>query len=216
MPSSNNFSYRVNIFGFPNAAGLDPSELNLGLLDQRLALQWVRSNIAAFGGDLSRITLWGQSAGAMSVDYYNFAYPKDPIVSSLIMDSGTALLDSSTSGTGDPTHSNFTFVAGHLGCGNLSPQAELACMRKVSVADIESFIEVYQDNGTHPSITFSPVIDNRTRFANYTARALAKEFAQVVSLAADRWLRDNTDEIPARHYRNKCKRRHVVRSLESK
>lgn len=47
--------YRVNIFGFPNAAGLDDDKQNLGLLDQRLAVEWVRDNIAAFGGDVSRI-----------------------------------------------------------------------------------------------------------------------------------------------------------------
>lgn len=42
-------NYRLNIFGFPNAAGLD--DQNLGILDQRLALEWVRDNIGAFGGD---------------------------------------------------------------------------------------------------------------------------------------------------------------------
>lgn len=53
-------NYRVNIFGFPNAAALE--EQNLGILDQRLALEWVYANIEAFGGDPDRITMWGQSA----------------------------------------------------------------------------------------------------------------------------------------------------------
>lgn len=181
LNSSHSPSYRVNIFGFPNAAGLHQNEINPGLLDQRLALEWVRSNIAAFGGDPARITLWGQSAGAMSVDYYNFAYPKDTIVPSLIMDSGTALLPLSMIGSHDTKHSNFTFVAGQLGCGDLSPQDELACMRKVSAANIEDFVEVYQDKGTQPPISFIPAIDNRTRFEDYTARALAKDFAQIAS-----------------------------------
>ncbi|OCL09500.1 para-nitrobenzyl esterase [Glonium stellatum] len=179
-------NYRLNIFGFPNAAGLNQSDLNLGLLDQRLALEWVRFNIANFGGDPARISLWGQSAGAMSVDYYNFAYPNDPIVSGLIMDSGTALLPS---GTTDPFHSNFTFVAGQFGCGNLSAEAELACMRNVSQADIESFLRSYGDSGKSPALSFNPVVDNRTKFANFTSRALAKNFTQVPAIIGT-----NTDE----------------------
>ena len=53
-------SYRVNIFGFPGLPGMDQ---NLGLLDQRLAIEWTRDNIAAFGGDPNRITIFGQSSG---------------------------------------------------------------------------------------------------------------------------------------------------------
>lgn len=172
-------SYRLNIFGFPNAAGLNPNELNLGLLDQRLGLQWVRANIGFFGGDPMRITLWGQSAGAMSADYYNFAYLNDPIISGLILDSGTALLPL---GTNDPTHSNFTFVASYFGCGpNLTPQAELDCMRNVSSDNLELFLNAYQDALTLPQITFEPVVDNVTKFENYTSRALAGRFTRVVS-----------------------------------
>ncbi|KAF4627233.1 hypothetical protein G7Y89_g10927 [Cudoniella acicularis] len=172
-------NYRVNIFGFPNAAGLNQSDLNLGLLDQRVALEWIRSNIPSFGGDPSRITLWGQSAGAQSVDYYNFAYPTDPIVSGLIMDSGTALLPS---GTYDSSHSNFSFVASQFGCGNASAKRELDCMRNVSSVNIEAFLKEYGDNGTTPALSFSPVNDERTKFANYTARALAGNFTRVPAI----------------------------------
>lgn len=56
-------SYRVTIFGFPNAAALNGEHLNPGLEDQRKAVEWVSQNIRAFGGDPDRMILFGQSAG---------------------------------------------------------------------------------------------------------------------------------------------------------
>jgi cholinesterase len=52
-------SYRLGIFGFPGITGIDGLEQNAGLLDQRTAVEWVRDNIAAFGGDPKRITIFG-------------------------------------------------------------------------------------------------------------------------------------------------------------
>ncbi|WP_232836759.1 carboxylesterase family protein [Lentzea terrae] len=52
-------SYRLGVFGYLTG--------NLGLLDQLVALRWVRDNIAAFGGDPANVTAFGQSAGADSV-----------------------------------------------------------------------------------------------------------------------------------------------------
>lgn len=57
-------NYRVGAEGF---LYLEDGSANLGLLDQIAALEWVRDNIAAFGGDPDNVTIFGQSAGAMSV-----------------------------------------------------------------------------------------------------------------------------------------------------
>ncbi|TEA19401.1 Carboxylesterase 5A [Colletotrichum sidae] len=62
------FNYRLNIFGFPNSPQLPLRQQNLGFLDQRLALQWVQTNIHAFGGDPAKVTIAGESSGGSSVD----------------------------------------------------------------------------------------------------------------------------------------------------
>ncbi|KAG8784349.1 hypothetical protein FRC12_018774 [Ceratobasidium sp. 428] len=68
-------NYRVGLFGFPpGKAATDAGGSNLGLKDQRLALEWIQKNIAYFGGDPKKesiyaVTIFGESAGAMSVGY---------------------------------------------------------------------------------------------------------------------------------------------------
>ncbi len=64
-------NYRLNMFGFlchPEITAENPEQpANFGLLDQRCAMQWVKDNISAFGGDPENITIGGQSAGGGSV-----------------------------------------------------------------------------------------------------------------------------------------------------
>jgi len=65
------FNYRLGVFGFMGSSALakeneHDSSGNYGLLDQMAALSWIRENISAFGGDPDRVTIFGQSAGAMS------------------------------------------------------------------------------------------------------------------------------------------------------
>ena len=68
-------NYRMNIFGFGNSPALrDEKSLNSGLLDQRLALEWIRKNIAAFGGNPEKVTLFGESDGGTGIGLQMTAY----------------------------------------------------------------------------------------------------------------------------------------------
>ncbi|XP_039267780.2 carboxylesterase 5A-like [Styela clava] len=63
-------NYRVGVFGFFSLGRNSPCTGNAGLLDQRMALQWVQNNIEAFGGDKNNVTIFGESAGGCSVNHH--------------------------------------------------------------------------------------------------------------------------------------------------
>ena len=88
-------NYRVGPLGFacfPEAADKDGCTGNYGLYDQIAALQWLRKNIRAFGGDPAKITLMGQSAGAMSVQYLCLSPMAEGMFSRAVMISGGGAL----------------------------------------------------------------------------------------------------------------------------
>ncbi|QPC70909.1 hypothetical protein HYE68_001661 [Fusarium pseudograminearum] len=157
--------YRLNLLGFPNAGGLarEDNNLNLGLLDQRLAVEWVRNNIARFGGDPGRITLWGESAGGYAVDGYLFAWAQDPIVKGVIADSGNALALEGVVGN-LRNHTGFSLAAKSMGCGKLLPKDELECMRHVPERNLKEYLqaEVGQGGAADDGLAVSVIADNIT------------------------------------------------------
>lgn len=90
-------NYRLNIFGWMvhpelSAENDDGVSGNYGLMDQIYALNWVKRNIGAFGGDPERITLAGQSAGAMSVNCLLYSPVVKDSFQGAIMQSGGGLM----------------------------------------------------------------------------------------------------------------------------
>ncbi|MCC6340430.1 MAG: carboxylesterase/lipase family protein [Acidimicrobiia bacterium] len=86
-------NYRLGAFGFLHVDGGGEEWAgsgNLGILDQVRALEWVRDNIGAFGGDPGRVTIFGESAGAMSVGTLLATPAADGLYHRAILQSGAA------------------------------------------------------------------------------------------------------------------------------
>ncbi len=128
-------NYRVGVFGFFGHGGLaseDPAYPyagNQGLLDQRAALQWVRDNVTAFGGDPGNVTLFGESAGSWNVCAHVVSPLSNGLFHRAISQSGGC-----TSGIATATDAAAyaTTIADTVGCSG-APD-ELACLRATPVS----------------------------------------------------------------------------------
>jgi cholinesterase len=135
-----------------------------------MAVEWLRDNVAAFGGDPTRITLVGQSAGGVSLDYYSYAFINDPIVHGYIPQSGSAFLAPSF---GDSKKSWYQ-VSAELGCGGKEVgEKTVACMRALD------FKKVLNATAS-PTSGFGPTTDGKIIFDNYEERAAAGNFNKAV------------------------------------
>lgn len=119
-------NYRLGAFGFMASKSM---EGNYGLLDQRLAMQWTKLNIAGFGGNPSKLTIAGQSAGAMSVSCHMISPNSAPFFDFGIMESNPYGLPYHTR---DSAATNANSMAKYLGC----VEDDTACMRSKSVDQI--------------------------------------------------------------------------------
>jgi carboxylesterase type B len=125
-------NYRLGFFGFAKSGALrEEGSENAGLRDQRAAIEWVRDNIAYFGGDGRRITIHGQSSGGLAVGMQLLAYGGEKelpyqrgICQSQALEPGI---------TGEFTRNAMKMVIEYTNCnpGNTSADAPevIACLR---------------------------------------------------------------------------------------
>lgn len=143
-------NYRVGFFGFPSGPeAAREGVTNLGLKDQRMALRWVRENIAAFGGDPGKVTLWGQSAGANSIAYH-LMHPdrREKLFDRGVLVSGSTGFGNGFEADGAAERKTWERVVNASGC------ATLECMRGMERETLR-----VAASGGMPGLAWWPAVD---------------------------------------------------------
>ncbi|KAI0505911.1 alpha/beta-hydrolase [Xylaria bambusicola] len=157
-------NYRLTIFGFARLPVLNEQKsLNVGMRDQRAGFQWVKDNIAAFGGDPDRITSFGLSSGGTFSSLHLSTYGGEhgvPFTQAWVMSGppGTAL-----NMTSDATENHTYAVAERLGCNNKDDdRAVLDCLRQVPMDQLTEAAMAYSIDNHPPAglFTFIPSVDD--------------------------------------------------------
>jgi para-nitrobenzyl esterase len=144
-------NYRLGYLGYLAESGLDAeghTAANYGLMDQQFALNWVRDNIAGFGGDPTNITVFGESAGGLSTLSNLISPTAHGLFNRVIVESGSysvqlpSLAEAETTGNA---------IATTLGCAT----TDTACLRAAPVANILA-------QETSPTLSLTTIVDGTT------------------------------------------------------
>ena len=129
---------------------------NMGLLDQTMAMQWVYNNIEFFGGDKTKITLFGQSAGAKSVGLHLVSKLTANYFYNAILDSGSPVAIPVITKSQDSIAKNRAFL-NFIGC------QDVACALKLDANLLLTQVSKFNHNISSfifdPNPPFSPVVD---------------------------------------------------------
>ncbi|KIM54010.1 hypothetical protein SCLCIDRAFT_137679 [Scleroderma citrinum Foug A] len=154
------FNYRLNVFGFLGGKEVQQAGLgNLGLYNQRMALEWVQKYISTFGGDREKVIIWGQSAGAISVMLHIVAY--DGNVNGLfrgaVMQSGSAYPLQEIASA--PQQENYDFIVAQTNCSTANDT--LSCLRQAPYEAVMNAMEHTDYFNSYKSLnmTWSPLVD---------------------------------------------------------
>ncbi|CAL1530126.1 unnamed protein product [Lymnaea stagnalis] len=132
-----NFNYRLDAFGFLST---EDSTLpgNYGLLDQILALKWVKENIGNFGGDPNQVTIFGESAGSLSVSLLTVSPLTRGLFKRAIMESGSQLAPWAITypATSLPPRKIASLIGDKVNCTLGDTDTFVACLQSVPLNDL--------------------------------------------------------------------------------
>ncbi|KAA1126738.1 hypothetical protein PGTUg99_011762 [Puccinia graminis f. sp. tritici] len=179
-------NHRLNAFGF--LGGKEVAEAgvgNLGLKDQRLTMEWIKTYISQFGGDPDKVTIYGESSGAISVSHHIMAFrgQHNNLFRAAICHSGTAIpVGKLSDGAGQQA---FDHIAKFVNCQDASDK--LACLRKAPYKKLLKAVELFPGTfsfGAFP-LTFSPVVDGEFVTGSIQNALKAGEYAKVPMITGD-------------------------------
>ncbi|XP_037371734.1 cocaine esterase [Talpa occidentalis] len=132
--------YRLGVLGF-FSTGDKHATGNWGYLDQVAALRWVQQNIAYFGGNPGRVTIFGESAGGTSVSSHVVSPISQGLFHGAIMESGVALLPGLIASSSDVVS---TMVTDRSGCGQVDSKGLVDCLRGKSEEEMLAINEPFK------------------------------------------------------------------------
>jgi para-nitrobenzyl esterase len=170
-------TYRLGVIGFfshPLLSAESPHKVsgNYGLMDQAAALKWIYNNIEQFGGDPKNITIFGQSAGAGSVQSLCASPLSKSMVSKAISMSGGGL------STARPGMSLDTAQLANKRMMDYFGVTTLDAMRALSFDDLIKMSQKYSDT-TRTRIFWGPVVDNYFLKGTFSDAAMAKQLSDI-------------------------------------
>ncbi|KAH9443051.1 hypothetical protein MJO28_014386 [Puccinia striiformis f. sp. tritici] len=179
-------NHRLNAFGFLGGKEVGEAGVgNLGLKDQRLTMEWIKTHISQFGGDPDKVTIYGESSGAISVSHHLLAFKgqHNNLFRAAICHSGTAIpIGKLSDGAGQHA---FDHIAQFVDCGDASDK--LACLRKAPYKKLLKAVEFFPGSfsfGAFP-LTFAPVVDGDFVTESMQTALKAGEFAKVPVITGD-------------------------------
>ncbi|CAM4735066.1 unnamed protein product [Leuciscus chuanchicus] len=141
--------YRLGLLGF-FSTGDEHALGNYGLLDQVAALHWIQENIHSFGGDPGLVTIFGESAGGVSVSLHVLSPLSANLFHHAIAESGTAAMDALMS----PNPLALAQAVGNIsGCDISSTKMIIDCVRQLTEEDILTIAK------EHPEFRFGVTVD---------------------------------------------------------